>query len=489
VALDLSGDDQIGYSQIKMDLNSDGILDTTSWVSAQDGLLVHDVYGDGSIKSNSQFAFARYAGETDLQGLAAQFDSNHDGVLDAKDAQFGEIAVWQDANQNGVADAGEVKHLVDMGITSIKLSSGGVQRTPVAGVTEVGHTAAQLANGTTMLVTDAAFDYTLGKADATVHADAAKSAEVMGPVAQASQDAAVTDQAQAAAPVVQAAVFAAAAQDVAEQAQPTHCEPSVSVPDASTDVAAAADQVVDVTISEVAPTGTEPVVLQPASALVQNKPYTLSPEQLAQFQSVVDAAAASATDAVPDVSITEVSPTGLEPLVFQHVLPINCEPSVMVPPVPVDAALPTDTSVVVDQQQPTHCDEPWLIELNGPTGTEPVVLNLNPAAWNKPFTLSAEQLAQLNLPAPTDSNLANQFKLNVSDLLLTPADATAQPALQINGTPVTADTLNLSTLLSPAGAPAHLTGTAQIEGQAFNFAADATLQAMIDQQLQHATVL
>lgn len=48
--------------------------------------------------------------------------------------------------------------------------------------------------------------------------------------------------------------------------------------------------------------------------------------------------------------------------------------------------------------------------------------------------------------------------------------------------------LKLSTLLSPAGAPAHLTGTAQIEGQAFNFAADATLQAMIDQQLQHATV-
>jgi hypothetical protein len=29
---------------------------------------------------------------------------------------------------------------------------------------------------------------------------------------------------------------------------------------------------------------------------------------------------------------------------------------------------------------------------------------------------------------------------------------------------------------------------AQIEGQAFNFAADANLQAMIDQQLQHATV-
>jgi hypothetical protein len=160
----------------------------------------------------------------------------------------------------------------------------------------------------------------------------------------------------------------------------------------------------------------------------------------------------------------------------------------MVPPAPVDAALPTDTTAVVDQQQPTHCDEPWLIELNGPTGTEPVVFNLNPASWNKPFALSAEQLSELGLPVPADSNVANHLKLNVTDVLLTPADASAKYGLQLNGQEVTADTLNLSTLLSPAGAPAHLSGTAQIEGQAFNFAVDATLQALIDHQQHHATV-
>jgi hypothetical protein len=168
--------------------------------------------------------------------------------------------------------------------------------------------------------------------------------------------------------------------------------------------------------------------------------------------------------------------------------PTHCEPSVMVPPAPVDAALPTDTTAVVDQQQPTHCDEPWLIELNGPTGTEPVVFNLNPASWNKPFALSAEQLSELGLPVPADSNVANHLKLNVTDVLLTPADASAKHGLQLNGQEVTADTLNLSTLLSPAGAPAHLSGTAQIEGQAFNFAVDATLQALIDHQQHHATV-
>ncbi len=168
MALDLSGDGQIGYSQIKMDLNADGMLDTTAWVAAQDGLLVHDIYGDGSVRENSQFAFARHAGETDLQGLAAQFDSNLDGVLNAQDAQFGEIAVWQDANQNGVADAGEVKHLADMGITAIQLNSDGVERTPAEGVTEAGHSSAQLVDGSSMLVTDAAFAYQLNASQVTL---------------------------------------------------------------------------------------------------------------------------------------------------------------------------------------------------------------------------------------------------------------------------------------------------------------------------------
>ena len=189
---------------------------------------------------------------------------------------------------------------------------------------------------------------------------------------------------------------------------------------------------------------------------------------------------------------------------FQHVLPAtvnvngtalvqptHCEPSVSLPGAPVDAALPTDAAAVVDAQQPTHCDEPWLIQLNGPTGTEPVVLNLNPASWNKPFALSADQLSQLNLPVPTDSNLANAFKLKLTDVLLTPADGVTPPALQVNGAPVNANTLNLSNLLGAEAAPTQLTatGTVQQDGQSFTYHVDATLQAMIDQQhLQQGVV-
>src|SRR5207245_11429610 len=55
-----------------------------------------------------------------FRSLAAGFDSNHDGVIDARDARFGELMVWQDANQNGRTDPGELTSLTDLGITDRK---------------------------------------------------------------------------------------------------------------------------------------------------------------------------------------------------------------------------------------------------------------------------------------------------------------------------------------------------------------------------------
>jgi hypothetical protein len=96
---------------------------------------------------------------SDLDGLSDAFDTHHDGVFNAADAQFGQFKVWQDANQNGVSDAGEVRSLADWGIASINLVSDGVVRTPAAGVTEAGQTTATTADGSSVLVADAAFAY------------------------------------------------------------------------------------------------------------------------------------------------------------------------------------------------------------------------------------------------------------------------------------------------------------------------------------------
>ena len=81
-------------------------------------------------------------------------------MFDAQDAQFADFSVWQDANQNGVSDAGEVKTLAELGLASFSLSSDGVARTPVAGVHEAGHTSATTTDGTQVLVADVGFEFT-----------------------------------------------------------------------------------------------------------------------------------------------------------------------------------------------------------------------------------------------------------------------------------------------------------------------------------------
>jgi hypothetical protein len=160
VVIDLNHDGVIGYSQVVMDVDGDGQLDHTAWVGATDGLLVWDAAHDGVVHDRSQYVFATQPGQTDLQGLAQRFDSNQDGVFDAADTAFADFAVWQDANQNGVSDAGEVRSLADWGIASMDLQSDGENRQPAPGVNEAGRTTASTSDGSSWLVADASFDFT-----------------------------------------------------------------------------------------------------------------------------------------------------------------------------------------------------------------------------------------------------------------------------------------------------------------------------------------
>jgi hypothetical protein len=98
--------------------------------------------------------------------LAAAFDTNHDGHFNLSDAKFAEFAAWQDANQNGVADAGEMRSLTDWGITSIGLVSDANPQNPALGVQVFGHAQAQLSDGNCMLLADAQFSYQLLSMDA-----------------------------------------------------------------------------------------------------------------------------------------------------------------------------------------------------------------------------------------------------------------------------------------------------------------------------------
>ena len=156
---DLDGDGNISYTQKIMDVNSDGILDKTAWVDKNDGVLIWDKYQDGKVHDSSQYEFTQYGGNTDLEGLAAGFDSNYDGVFDQKDEKFAQFAIWQDLNNDGISQDGEVKTLADWGINSINLISDGITRTDDAGVIEAGRTIATKTDGSEVVIGDAGFEY------------------------------------------------------------------------------------------------------------------------------------------------------------------------------------------------------------------------------------------------------------------------------------------------------------------------------------------
>ncbi|WP_306047737.1 hypothetical protein, partial [Nioella sp. MMSF_3534] len=132
VILDLDGDGvEIAIDgDVSFDVDGDGFLERGSWVAPDDGFLVIDLNadgtrgaGDGVIDQARELGFALWgdAGDTDLQALRRAFDNNNDGLLNAQDSVWSELRVWQDLDQDGETDAGELRTLADWGITEINL--------------------------------------------------------------------------------------------------------------------------------------------------------------------------------------------------------------------------------------------------------------------------------------------------------------------------------------------------------------------------------
>ncbi|MDO8608518.1 MAG: calcium-binding protein, partial [Phaeospirillum sp.] len=128
LVLDLNGDGisltSLDKSNVFIDIDKDGFKENTGWVKPDDGILVIDLGMDGKVTSADEFILTNWAPEStsDLEAARIAFDTNHDGKLDANDARWGEFKVWQDLNQDGVSDPGEMKTLSELGITEINLT-------------------------------------------------------------------------------------------------------------------------------------------------------------------------------------------------------------------------------------------------------------------------------------------------------------------------------------------------------------------------------
>lgn len=139
VILDLNNDNKINLisyqeSQVTFDVDNDNKQERTGWVGGEEGILVHDLNNDGKINDITETVSEYYNpngdwikgedGKYSKHGLAAlkKLDSNNDDKFDAKDDFFDKLKIWQDANENGVTDLGELKTLTQAEIKEFDLS-------------------------------------------------------------------------------------------------------------------------------------------------------------------------------------------------------------------------------------------------------------------------------------------------------------------------------------------------------------------------------
>ncbi|WOB05896.1 calcium-binding protein [Piscinibacter gummiphilus] len=156
LAIDLDGDgiETVGISAsgapILFDHNADGIKTGTGWLQGDDAWLVLDRNGNGTIDSGRELfgadtqisvtetlpgstqptTFSRNAtsGFEALRALdigdgSAGSAGFGDGVFDERDAEFVNVRLWRDINQDGISQTSELISLAEQGITSIALTA------------------------------------------------------------------------------------------------------------------------------------------------------------------------------------------------------------------------------------------------------------------------------------------------------------------------------------------------------------------------------
>ncbi|MBI5901538.1 MAG: hypothetical protein HZB40_20250, partial [Rhodocyclales bacterium] len=141
LVLDLNGNGiattDVSHFRVFFDHDANQLSEATGWIDTGDAFLAWDRNANGLIDNGSELfgdqtllrSGAKAA--SGLQALA-EWDSNRDGKIDANDARLADLRVWQDANQDGVSQADELKTLGEAGIAAINLASTATSAAPDA---------------------------------------------------------------------------------------------------------------------------------------------------------------------------------------------------------------------------------------------------------------------------------------------------------------------------------------------------------------------
>ncbi|MCI0699825.1 MAG: tetratricopeptide repeat protein, partial [Planctomycetia bacterium] len=106
-------------ASVAFDADGTGLQKKWTWINSNAAWLVHDPKQSGKVTSALQM-FGNVTfwlfWDTGYEAMAA-LDDDRDGVLSGK--ELAGLALWQDANGNGISEPGEVKSLSEYGIVSL----------------------------------------------------------------------------------------------------------------------------------------------------------------------------------------------------------------------------------------------------------------------------------------------------------------------------------------------------------------------------------
>ena len=151
IVLDLTGKGikitPLSSSNTFFDMNGNGELNLTAWAGAGNAVLFYDPNNTNQITQADQVVFTDWdpSATNDMQALEDAFDTNHDGSLDAGDADFSDFKLMI-TNANGTTT---VETLAQAGITSINLTPNNVTQTFSDGSSIDGETTYTTTSGTT----------------------------------------------------------------------------------------------------------------------------------------------------------------------------------------------------------------------------------------------------------------------------------------------------------------------------------------------------
>ena len=147
--LDLDGDGvelTASNASTLFDHNADGIKTGSQWAKSDDGILVRDLNGNGTIDSGrelfgdqTQISTVNAAGQTittlaahgfaALKALDKDAAGLSDGIFNASDVAYADLKVWRDLNQDGISQSNELLGLAESGVSAINLTQTATQVT------------------------------------------------------------------------------------------------------------------------------------------------------------------------------------------------------------------------------------------------------------------------------------------------------------------------------------------------------------------------